>query len=134
MADAAMVITSIVRLEQWHKFTDYCDHTEDRAAMWAIRECGRRIQKIAKGMVPVDSNTWHAPSTIQRSISNSRNVKSSGDHSFALSVGPHGSPQYMYSGKIEGRYGYMAAAHSAAEALLPSIWEEAQRKMLAKYG
>lgn len=132
--EASLVVTSIVRLEEWHKFTDYCDRTEDRAAMWAIRECGRRIQKVAKGIVPVDRGTWHAPSTIQGSISNSRSVKSTGAHSFGLSVGPHGSPQYMYSGKIEGEHGYMAAARAAAEALLPAIWEEAQRKMLAKYG
>ncbi len=106
---------------------EYMNRMVDRACMYAIRQAGREIRAAARAEVPVVTGT------LQRSISNARNVRTTGAHSFTLSVGPHGSPAFLYSGEIEEEHPYMAPARDVIEGHMESIFEAAQAKVLGRF-
>lgn len=106
---------------------EYMDRMVDRASMYAIRQAGREIRAAARAEVPVLTGR------LRKSISNSRRVRTTGAHSFELSVGPHGSPVFLYSGKIEEEHPYMGPARSVIEGRMGEIFEQAQAKVLERF-
>ncbi|MFF2551818.1 HK97 gp10 family phage protein [Nocardia sp. NPDC058058] len=106
---------------------EYMEKQVDRACMYSIREAGRQIRSSARKQVPVLTGR------LKKSISNSRRIRETGHHSFQLSVGPHGSPVFRYSGKIEALSPYMAPARSVIEGQMADIFAKAQAKVLARF-
>lgn len=104
----------------------YMDHQVDRAEMWALRETGRGVISQARGSVPVLTGR------LQRSITNDREMRGGG-HDYQLNTGPHGSPAFLYAGKIEEFHPYMSAAISSAEGKLSSNLERAVAEVLARF-
>ncbi|MEU6582748.1 hypothetical protein [Nocardia sp. NPDC046763] len=86
---------------------------------------GKRGYKYVEGV---------QPGLLQSSISPSRRLKKRGEHDYRLSVGPRGGHVHLYSGKQEGRVGYMEAGRAAASGRFQTIFETAQRNVLRKYG
>lgn len=117
-----------VNLAEWDAAKAWMDRMVDRASMYTIRQAGREVKATARGVVPVRTGR------LQGSITNARQLHSTGDHSYMLTVGPHGTPMYMYSGKIEAQSGYMAAGLGAVEGRVSAIFEQAQSTVLARFG
>lgn len=118
---------AFVNMAAWDAAKADWERNVDRASMYAIREAGRQINRMAKGIVPVKSGT------LRKSITNSKRLRKTGDHEFSITAGPHGHPAFLYSGFIEGRKPYMEPARSAIAGDMASIYEGACQKVLAKY-
>ena len=94
-----------------------------KALMWSLREGGRAVVKSSRASAPVDTGR------LQSSIKNARNFKGGGTD-LTLWVGPFGPDVALYSGKMQGQYGYMD--ENAAERA-SSAAQEAFSKAFAKY-
>jgi hypothetical protein len=116
-----------VNMAAWDAAKADWERNVDRASMYAIREAGRQINRMAKGSVPVKTGT------LRKSITNSKRVRSTGDHAYAITAGPHGYPAFLYSGFIEERHAYMEPARAAIAGNMASIYEGACQKVLARY-
>ena len=114
-------------LVEWNAAMAFIDKNVDRASMYAIRQAGREIRADARTRVPVNTGR------LKGSISNAKRFQRQGPHEFTLSVGPHGSPVYLYSGKIEGITPYMDDARNAIEGRMGGIYETAVAKVLVKF-
>lgn len=94
-----------------------------KALMWSLREGGRAVIRASRAQAPVYTGR------LRDSIKNARNIK--GDASgMVLWVGPFGPEVALYSGKMQGQYGYMqeGAAERAGAAA-----QEAISKAFARY-
>jgi hypothetical protein len=120
-------IGALVNISAWEAAKADWDRNVDRASMYAIREAGRQINKMAKGTVPVRSGK------LRKSITNSKRIRKTGEHDFAITAGPHGYPAFLYSGFIEERKPYMEPARSAIAGGMAGIYEGAVQKVLARY-
>lgn len=102
------------------------DKKADKATMWATREVGRDVKRVARRNAPVYNptarTTLHGPSKpkagvvpglLRDSIRPSRRLKRVKD-GWVLKVGPRGARVHLYAQKAEKSKPYMAPAYAYA--------------------
>lgn len=102
------------------------ERRSDRATMWATREVGRDVKRMARRTAPVYQptarTTLHGPSKpkagvvpglLRDSIRPSRRLRKTRD-GYILKIGPRGQRVHLYAGKAEAVHPFMAVAYAYA--------------------
>lgn len=108
----------------------------DRATMYALRAAGRAVKSAAKRRAPQNrADTPAAPrGRLKASIHSSRRLVKFAPGSYRVHVVPVGPVVNLYRGKMEERYGFMAAGLAEGEAKMAAQFVATFERTLAKRG